>query len=220
MVGSWGNGGAATTDLFATNWGDTKENLTMKRKMIATILMMTVIAGGTAMGAPSRDSLDRPGNDPRGCRPEPGDMPAPPPPEALLCRMICQLSLSAEQQTRVRAILVKEHENQVSLMKKLAESRKQLRAAEEKQSYDEAAFRNIAMGKALAEVELDVSRARTRSRINALLTPEQQAKAERLPGGHGPAPRFADGQGPCHMPPPPCNESWGQRPDTGSEGKQ
>jgi hypothetical protein len=190
--------------------------------MIATVLMMTVIAGGTAMGAPSRDNLDRSANDPRGCRPEPGDMPAPPPPEALLCRMTCQLSLSAEQQTKIRTILVKEGENAASLMKKLAESRKQLRAAEEKLSFDEAAFRNIATGKALAEVELDVSLARTRSRITALLTPEQRAKAEKLapfPGGHGPAHHFVDGP-PCHMPPPPCGAPREQCPDTGSEGQQ
>lgn len=193
----------------------------MTRKMIVTVLMMTVIAGGTAIGAPSRDSLDRSGSDPKGCRPEPGEMLPPPAPEALLCRMTCQLSLSAEQQAKIRAILVKENENVATLMKKLGESRKQLRAAEEKQVFDEAAFRSIATGKAQAEVELDVSRARVHSSINALLTPEQRAKAEKLPpfpDGHGPAPRFSDGHGPCHMPPPPCGGPWDQRSDTGNEG--
>lgn len=198
--------------------------MNMKRKMLATVLMMTVIAGGTALGAPDRDSIDRPGSDPRIRCPEPGDMPPPPAPEAMLCRMTCQLSLSAEQQTKIRAILVKENESIGPLMKRLAEFRKQLRLAEESSTFDEAAFRSIATRNAQAEVELDVSRARMHSRINALLTPEQRAKGERrsppFRGGHGPAPHFADGQGPCHMPPPPCGEERGQRPDAGSEGKQ
>lgn len=195
----------------------------MTRKMIATVLMMTVLAGGTAMGAPGREGLDGPGSDPREYRPAPGNMPVPPSPEALLCRMTCQLSLSAEQQTRVRAILVKEHENRALLIKKCAEARKQLRAAEEKQPFDETAFKNIATGKALAEAELDLSRARTRSRINALLTPEQRAKLEKLSpfrGGHGPVPHCADGPGPCHMPPQPCGEPWGQGPGAGNEGER
>lgn len=189
----------------------------MTRKLLTSVLLMAVIAAGGAAGAAGGD-----GHGPCGgwC-PKPGEV-VPPPLEALLGRMACRLSLSAEQQTKIRALLVKEKESSSKLLSNLAESRKQLRVVEESATFDETAFRTIASKVAQSEVELTVSRARVRSRITALLTPEQRAEAEKilppLRGGHGPAPCCAEECGPCHMPPPPCGGAWPRHPDAADEG--
>lgn len=189
----------------------------MKRKLLTSVLLMAVIAAGGVAGAAGGD-----GHGPCGgwC-PKPGEV-MPPPLEALLGRMACRLSLSAEQQTKIRALLVKEKQNSSKLLSNLAESRKQLRVVEESATFDETAFRTIASKVAQSEVELTVSRARVRSRINALLTPEQRAEAEKFPpplrGGHGPAPCCAEEWGPCPMPPPPCGGAWPRHPDAADEG--
>ncbi len=189
----------------------------MKRKLLTSVLLLAVMAAAGVAGAAGSD-----GHGPRGgCCPKPEEVMAPPP-EALLCRMTCRLSLSAEQQTKIRALMVKEKESSSKLLSNLAESRKQLRVVEDSEAFDETAFRNIASKVAQSGVELTVSRARVRSRINALLTPEQRAEAEKFPppfrGDHGPAPCCADERGPCHMPPPPCGGEWPRHPDAADEG--
>jgi Spy/CpxP family protein refolding chaperone len=189
----------------------------MKQKLLTSVLLMAVMAAAGVAGAAGGD-----GHGPRGaCCPKPEDMMAPPP-EALLCRMTCRLSLSAEQQTKIRALLVKEKENSSKLLSNLAESLNQLRVVEESATFDETAFRTIASKVAQSEVELTVSRARVRSRINALLTAEQRAEAGKFPppfrGGHGPVPCCGDECGPCHMPSPPCGGEWPRHPDAADEG--
>jgi periplasmic protein CpxP/Spy len=96
----------------------------------------------------------------------------------------------------VKAIITADREKSAPLMEKMEEKRKQLFEAATAEKFDEAAVRTLAAQKAELEVEMTVSRAKVRSSINAILTPEQRAKADKMrPQGMQP------GRG--MMPPPP-----------------
>ncbi len=101
-------------------------------------------------------------------------------------RMARKLDLTAEQQTQIKAILEAERENVAPLRKQLAETRVKILKAVKAEPFDEAAVRSLASSQNDARVEVIVSRARVRSRILALLTPEQREQAERFgPWGEG-----------------------------------
>ncbi len=97
-----------------------------------------------------------------------------------LARMTRVLGLSDAQQTQIKAIFTAEREKDAPLMEKMAAYRKQLHETAHSGTFDEAAVRAIASNRAQVEIELTVSRARVQSQINAVLTPEQRALAERL----------------------------------------
>jgi Spy/CpxP family protein refolding chaperone len=101
-------------------------------------------------------------------------------------RMAKQLGLTEAQQKQVKTILASEREKAAPLRQQLAENREKIRQAVEAEPFDEAAVRALAQSQNETRVELAVSRARTKSRIFALLSPEQREKANRLgPMGKG-----------------------------------
>ena len=63
-------------------------------------------------------------------------------------------------------------------MEKMFEYREQMREFTSEGTFDENAIRAIAEEKAKIQVEMAVSRAEMRSRIHALMTPEQQELAK------------------------------------------
>jgi len=101
-------------------------------------------------------------------------------------RMVKKLDLTEAQQEQVKAILESEREKAAPLLQQLAESREKIRKAIEAERLDEAAVRTLAASQNETRVELVVSRARARSQIFALLTPEQRESARKLrPWGEG-----------------------------------
>jgi Spy/CpxP family protein refolding chaperone len=104
------------------------------------------------------------------------------------------LGLSDAQQTQIKAVFAAEREKSAPLMEKLAAYRQQLHDAAQAATFDEAAVRAIATNLAQAEIELTVARARAHNQINALLTTEQRALAEKL------RPPMEE-RGPGHRPP-------------------
>lgn len=101
-------------------------------------------------------------------------------------RMARKLDLTETQQEQVKAILESERERVAPLRKQLAETREKIRQATLAEPFDEAAVRALAASQNEARVELAVSRAKARSRIHALLTPEQRERAEKFgPRGEG-----------------------------------
>ena len=102
-------------------------------------------------------------------------------------RMAKKLNLTEAQKEQVKAILASEREKTEPLRQRLAENRKNLRKAIEAQPFDEATVRTLAAKQNDTRVELVVSRARARSQIYALLSPEQRESARKLgPMGEGP----------------------------------
>lgn len=104
-------------------------------------------------------------------------------------RMAKELDLTEEQQEQIRAILQTERQKAAPLRKQLAENREQIRKAAEAQPFDEAAVRALAASQNATRVELVVSRARAKSQVFALLTPEQRELAKKFraegKGRHG-----------------------------------
>ena len=102
------------------------------------------------------------------------------PGDRLLQRMTRVLDLSSAQQEKIRA-LVDAHRQQCDpLREQLRTSHEALRAAEKKTPFDEAAVRALAAKQSQLQTELVVSRAKLRSQIDAVLTPEQRQLAVRL----------------------------------------
>jgi protein CpxP len=101
-------------------------------------------------------------------------------PERHPARMAEVLGLSDAQKEQVKAILQAEREKTAPLRQAMGESQKQLRQAMRAATIDEAAIRTIVANQAQLRAELIISRARMRSQIHALLTPEQRTLAEKL----------------------------------------
>lgn len=178
----------------------------MNRQIITAVLLAALSVGlpGARAGA-----ADEAGPD-RFAPPDCGAMGMMPPPGELLSHLTRQLGLNEDQQTKVMAILASDREKSGPLQQKLKEQLKQLRSAIESEPYDEATVRAVATRKVQIEVELIVSQARVKSRINALLTPEQKAQAEKQPPapgrGRGPHPPGGGERSSHRPPPPPCDD--------------
>jgi Spy/CpxP family protein refolding chaperone len=107
-----------------------------------------------------------------------------PSPEHILAFMTDALDLTDAQQTQAKAILDKEKPNFEALMKQMGDAHKQMRTLEESPTFDEAAVRSLASQQAQAITELIVAKARTKSEMFAILTPEQKAKATTIMNRH------------------------------------
>lgn len=116
--------------------------------------------------------------------------------------MFDRLDLSEAQQKEVQALLDDSIMRSTKLHGKMREAGRRLRQAMQPNKFDEKALRKLAAEKAAIETELMVERAKTHSRIYALLTPEQKdladfaSKLRRLQG-HGPM----NPEGPMSMQP-------------------
>ncbi|WP_168205876.1 Spy/CpxP family protein refolding chaperone [Geobacter sp. FeAm09] len=188
----------------------------MKRQIMVGVLLAATAIGANGVWAGAAGEGGPRGMDERGMG-GPGMMP-PPPSEEMVAHMAQRLKLTAEQQTKIKALFAAEREKNAPLQQKMAEYHKQLRDAAHAATFDEAAVRAVATKKAQTEVELVVAFERTRSQVNALLTPEQRALADKCPPpppqrGQGPEGRCHCGHGPGHMPPPPCDDGPGKDGD-------
>ena len=164
----------------------------MKRKIVVGAVLAAVVTGsffGTVASAASGKKMTsakscdcQKGGPGRG-----GD--------GFLQKMAKELKLTAAQQEQVKAIITADRKKSAPLMEKMEEKREQLFEAATAEKFDEAAIRTLAAQKAELEVEMTVSRAKIRNSINAILTPEQRAKAEKM--------RPAGNAGRGMMPPPP-----------------
>lgn len=178
----------------------------MKRQIMVCVLLAATAIGANGVWAGATGEGGHREMDERGWG-APGMMP-PPPSEEMVAHMAQRLKLTSDQQAKVTAVFAAEREKTAPLMQKISEYHKQLRDASRAATFDEAAIRAIATKKAQVEVELLVSFERTRSQVNALLTTEQRALAEKCPPppprrGQGPEGRCGCGHEPGHMPPPP-----------------
>ncbi len=141
----------------------------MKKSSLLIALMLATLAGGWTL-APVTASADPgwAGHD-RGPRCD-----------HRMQRMAEVLGLSAEQQTQIQKITKSERETVAPLLEKLRASREELRNAAQAEKFDETAVRSIAAGQAATRTELIVARARTKAQIQAVLTSDQRALAEKL----------------------------------------
>lgn len=91
-----------------------------------------------------------------------------------------KLNLTDAQKKEMHAVREEEMAKLKPLIQQLKAGREQLNALRKSGAFDEAKVRSIAKGQADNIIEMIVEKQRMQSRIYALLTPEQRAKAEEL----------------------------------------
>lgn len=95
-------------------------------------------------------------------------------------RLFKKLGLTDAQRAQVKQVVSEERANMKPLVQSLREARKELRELTKNGAFDEQKVRASASKQADTMVNLIVAKERMKSRIYALLTPEQRAKAEQL----------------------------------------
>lgn len=94
-------------------------------------------------------------------------------------RLTAVLDLTDEQEEQIEAIMEAERPAMLALRKQMRDGRSELGAITGS-SFDEAAVREAAARIAKIKTEMIVARTRVKSKIFAVLTPEQQELAEKL----------------------------------------
>jgi Spy/CpxP family protein refolding chaperone len=102
----------------------------------------------------------------------------------MLGMMTDYLDLTDAQQAQVKQIFDNEKPNITPLMQQLKQSHQQMRQLEESGTFDEAKVRSLASQQAQTLTDLIVEKARIKSQIFNVLTPDQKAKAVRFMDRH------------------------------------
>ncbi|WP_321367464.1 Spy/CpxP family protein refolding chaperone [uncultured Desulfuromusa sp.] len=105
--------------------------------------------------------------------------------ENRLEKMAVILDLTEEQQTQIEALIEKQWQDRQSMRAQMQTSRNDLRAYKQGNEFNESEFRAKAQKHADLKTEMMVQHAKTRQQLFAVLTPEQQQKAEKLRALHG-----------------------------------
>ncbi len=95
-------------------------------------------------------------------------------------RIARTLELSGEQREQIAQIRSERHQKIAPLREQMQENREELRRLAAADAFDESAVRTLTAAQAELKTEMIVTGAETRSRIHALLTPEQREKAGEL----------------------------------------
>lgn len=90
------------------------------------------------------------------------------------------LDLSEGQQEQIRQLFAAERDSHQGLRQERHTARTALDELMRAQPFDETAFRNLAQQQADRQVDALVARARVKQQVFAILTPEQQEKADQL----------------------------------------
>jgi protein CpxP len=90
------------------------------------------------------------------------------------------LDFTDEQNTQVKQLVMAQREQMQPRRQALREGRRQLHEMKASPSFDEVAFRTLAQSVASQRIDLMVLRAQMRQKVFALMTPEQQQKAQKL----------------------------------------
>ncbi|MDD2582580.1 MAG: Spy/CpxP family protein refolding chaperone [Desulfuromonadaceae bacterium] len=100
--------------------------------------------------------------------------------EKKMAERAAALGLTEAQQSQIKAITAAARQVNAPLRQKLAADRKQIKALSSAAPFDESAVRSLIAGDESVRTDLAVSRIKARNQIQAVLTPEQQAKAKEL----------------------------------------
>ena len=105
--------------------------------------------------------------------------------EKHLEKMAVILDLTDQQKDQLENLFEKKWQDRQSMRAEVQTSREGLREYKQGKEFNESEFRAIAQKHADLKTEMMVQRAKTKQQIFAVLTPEQQQKAEQLRDMHG-----------------------------------
>ncbi len=91
-----------------------------------------------------------------------------------------KLHVTEAQKTQIHAIISEERAKMKPLFEHLKAGREELKALRKSGTFDDAKVRSIAKGQADTIIELIVTKERIKSKVFAVLTPEQRTKAQEL----------------------------------------
>jgi len=94
--------------------------------------------------------------------------------------MAAELGLTEVQQSQIKSIISAARQANAPLRQKLANDRKKVRELSKATPFDETAVRTLIASNESVRTDLAVSRIKVRNQIQAVLTPDQQAKAKQL----------------------------------------
>lgn len=100
--------------------------------------------------------------------------------ERIVDRVGRRLDLTADQKTQVNSILTAERANVEPLFAQFATNWRQMRETTKGGQFDEAQVRAVADSQARTVAEMIVVKERVKSKVYAVLTPEQRAKADAI----------------------------------------
>ncbi len=152
-----------------------------KATLISTMTLTALLIGGTAFawnGGCSPKDCD----GPRGER-GPGKMNVEQQEERMDRHhefMKVALDLTEEQEAQLETLREKHQTERQAMRETMRASREELRAMSHSQDFDEKAFRAKARASADLQTDMHASRNQHKQEMLALLTPEQQEKAEKL----------------------------------------
>jgi Spy/CpxP family protein refolding chaperone len=156
-----------------------------KTTLIPALLMGVLLSGGIAFassGGQGRrncgDSCDRQG---QGMTYEQHEERM----ENRLEKMAVILDLTEQQKEQLENLFEKKWQDRQSMRAEMQASQKDLREYKQGKEFNEADFRAKALKHAELKTEMMVQRAKSKQQVFAVLTPEQQQKAEKLRGMHG-----------------------------------
>ncbi|MDX2479766.1 MAG: Spy/CpxP family protein refolding chaperone [Desulfuromusa sp.] len=155
-----------------------------KTTLIPALLIGVLLTGGIAFASPGQgkrdcgDSCDRKG---QGMTSEQHEKRM----ENRLEKMAVILDLTEQQKEQLENLFEKKWQNHQSMRAEMQASRKDLREYKQGKEFNEADFRAKAQKHAELKTEMMVQHAKTKQQAFAVLTPEQQQKAEKLHGMHG-----------------------------------
>jgi Spy/CpxP family protein refolding chaperone len=95
-------------------------------------------------------------------------------------RMTQDLNLTEDQQARIRSLFESERSDMEPLRERIRTMHREIDEEASRGSFNESRVRSLADDLARAQSEMIVARARMTSRLNAMLTPEQQSKLRDL----------------------------------------
>lgn len=98
--------------------------------------------------------------------------------EQHLAKMTTVLELTDVQQTQVRDILESKKEQRQAQFKQRCKNHDQMQELKSADEFDEIAFRAMAEKRSAERIDMQVERMKTKQQILALLTAEQQEKAD------------------------------------------
>ncbi len=105
--------------------------------------------------------------------------------ENRLEKMAIILDFSDQQKDQLESLFEQKNQQRQEMRAKMQESRNDLREYKQKGEFNESEFRKLAEKSSNLKTEMMVQRASLHQQVLDVLTPEQQAKAEKLKGAHG-----------------------------------
>lgn len=152
-----------------------------KRILIPTLILGTLLTGSLALASPGFDrgncgNCPNKGQAPFSYEQHEERM------EQRLEMMSTVLDLSENQQEQIATLLNQRWQNRQQHREQMQAARDAMREARSTATFDEADFRAKAAKQAELKTDMMVERAKMKAEIYALLTPEQQEKAEKLGG--------------------------------------